>query len=86
MTAFHTSTHSVLQPIAIVIDGGVECPVHLGSGERAQSPTQFHYMLLFLIARFHILGVLEVKKIGLNIDFCSGFGSGGSRLGLSLRS
>ena len=43
VTAFHTGTHSVLQPITIVIDGRVECPVHLESGERAKSPTQFYY-------------------------------------------
>ena len=43
VTAFHTGTHSGFQPIAIVIDGRVECLLHLGSGERAKSPTQFHY-------------------------------------------
>ena len=68
-----------------MVDGRVECPIHLGSGERAKSPVQFHYMFFFEIARFHLLGVLEVEKTGLNIDFLSGFGSGGGRFGLSLR-
>lgn len=67
-----------------MVDGVAERPLLLGGGERAESPTQFHDMLLFLVSRFHITGVLEVKKIGLDIDFFSGFGCS-CRLGLSLR-
>lgn len=67
-----------------MVDGVAERPLLLGGGERAESPNQFHDMLLFLVSRFHLTGVLEFKKTGLNIDFFSGFGSGGL-LGLSLR-
>ena len=69
-----------------MVDGVAERPLLLSGGERAKSPTQFHDMLLFLVSRFHITGVLEVEKTGLNIDFLSGLGSGGGRFGLSLRS
>lgn len=68
-----------------MVDGRVECPLLLGSGERAKSPVQFHYMPFIFISRFHSLVVLEVEKTGLNIDFLSGFGSGGGRFELSFR-
>ena len=55
-----------------MVDGVAERPLLLGGGERAESPTQFHYKLLLLVSRFHLTGVLEVKKTGLNIDFFSG--------------
>lgn len=69
------------RPLLLV---GGERPLLLVGGERAESPTQFHDMLLFLVSRFHLTGILEVKKTGLNIDFFSGFRRRGG-LGLSLR-
>ena len=46
VSAFHAGTHSGFQPVAIVLDGGVQRPLFLWRGERAESPVQFHNMFL----------------------------------------
>lgn len=48
----HTYRHTRFETIGVMVDGVAERPTLLGGGQRAESPTQFHYMLLFLISRF----------------------------------
>ena len=61
VTAVHTDRLARFETIGVMVDGVAECPLLLGGGERAESPTQFHYMLLLLVSRFHLTGVLEVE-------------------------
>ena len=61
VSAVHTYRLARFETIGVMVDGVAERPLLLGGGERAESPTQFHYMLLFLVSRFHLTGVLEVE-------------------------
>lgn len=61
VSAVHTNRLARFETIGIMVDGVAERPLPLGGGERAESPTQFHNMLLFLVSRFHLTGVLEVE-------------------------
>ena len=57
VTAVHTYRLARFETIGVMVDGVAERPLLLGGGERAESPTQFHDMVLFLVSRFHLTGV-----------------------------